>query len=353
MRGLIPFCLIAGLAGCAVAPDYYVQAAGGQLELWQKSRPIDALLADAATPRELRARLELAQQIRAFAANALDLPVGDNFHAYAELGRPYVVWNVFASPPLSVRPREWCVPVAGCIGYLGYFSEAGARAHAQRLRADGLDVHVGGVPAYSTLGWFDDPLLSTFIRWPETELARLIFHESAHKIVYVKDDTTFNESFATAVEEAGIEAWMAQPGKGALRGDFERAQRMRADFADLVMRHRGALEALYASPLPEAGKRQGKAAIIATLRAEYRALRDGPWDGYAGYDRWFGQEINNATLASVGLYRGLVPAFRALLAQQGGDLPRFYAEVRRLAALPAAERRVALEAAALPPVAGR
>ncbi len=334
------FALVPLLAGCAISPSYYWQAAGGQFEIWHKARPISEAIADPTTAFDLRQKLELAAQIRSFASRELGLPDNASFHSYAELARGNVVWNVFATPPLAMKPKEWCVPVAGCIAYLGFFAEAEARAYADKLRAEGFDVHVGGVPAYSTLGWFADPLLSTFIRWPETELARLIFHELAHQIVYVKDDSEFNESFATAVEEAGIRRWLEQPGKAESAPRFVQTQRMRADFADIVLRYRNQLEQLYASDRSESDKLAGKRVALDSLQREYARIKVERWEGFAGYDRWFGQDINNATLASVGLYKRWVPAFEAILARDGGDLPRFFTEVRALAGeAPAARRR--------------
>ena len=202
-----------------------------------------------------------------------------------------------------------------------------AEAYAESLRRGGADVHVGPVPAYSTLGWFDDPLLNTFIHYPETELARLIFHELAHQVAYVTDDSEFNESFATAVEQAGIERWLQREGSDAQRAAFEQAQQRRRDFHALVLDYRGRLERLYAST-PEWAQTGAKHFILSELQADYRRLKQDKWNGYAGYDRWFGQEINNATLASLGIYTRLVPAFLALLDEQGGDLPRFYAAVK-------------------------
>ncbi|MBB4014551.1 aminopeptidase [Niveibacterium umoris] len=336
------------LSGCAVSPSYYWQAASGQLDLLARSRPIDDVLQDAATPAALREQLQRARQVRRFASDALALPDNRSYSRYTALDRPFVSWNVFAADPLSMRLKEWCVPVAGCIGYLGYFDKADADARAAELRTQGFEVYVGGVPAYSTLGWFSDPLLSTFIAWPETEFARLLFHELTHQVAYVKDDTEFNESFATAVEEVGVLKWMGQPGKDGLRAGFDRAQAMRADFRALVLKYRGELQALYAGDLPPADKLARKAALIAALGDEYRQIKAERWNGYAGYDRWFAQPINNALLASVGVYTGKVPAFAALLGACGGDLPRFYREVKRLAALPLAERKRALTAAVCP-----
>lgn len=326
------------LTGCAT-PAYYWQAAEGQLELWRLARPLAEAQADPALPAALRQRLAQAAEIRAFAVAELGLPDNGSYRRYADLKRPYVVWNVFAAESLSVQAKQWCFPVAGCVAYRGYFAEAEARAYGARLAAQGYDVHVAGVPAYSTLGWFDDPLLSTFIHYPETELARLIFHELAHQVAYAGGDTEFNESFAVAVEQVGVERWLGRRRDAALAAAFGRAQAMRADFAALVGRYRARLEAVYAAAGEAEEKLRRKAQVIAELRMDYDRLKADRWGGFAGYDRWFGQDINNATLASVGLYSALVPEFRALLERQGDDLGRFYAEVRRLAALPSAGRR--------------
>ncbi|MEC5400124.1 aminopeptidase [Uliginosibacterium sp. H1] len=341
--------LIASLAltGCSLGPGYYWQAAHGQMSLLASTRDIGQMRADA--PPALLARLDLAGEIRSFASRELGLPDNGSYRRYADLGRPFVVWNVFAAPSLSMHSQEWCLPVAGCVSYLGFFGEADAQARAAELRAQGFDVHVAGIPAYSTLGWFDDPLLSSFINWPEQELARLIFHELAHQVLYVKDDTEFNESFAATVEEAGVRRWLAQPGKEALREQFERSQVARADFSALILKARESLGQLYASDLPAADKQVRKRALFDALRSDYQQLKASRWNGFSGYDRWFAQDLNNATLNSVGLYKALVPDFSALLARQGGDLPAFYAEVERLGKLPEQERRAALARGGEPP----
>lgn len=333
---------LSGCAGSAFSPGYYWQAATGQWELWRKAQPIDALLADTTQPDALRRKLELVKQIRSYASRELGLPDNDSYRRYVALDRPFVVWNVFAADPLSVKPRQWCFPIAGCVSYRGYFSETAAMAYAESLRAQGLDVFVGGVPAYSTLGWFDDPVLSSFIRYPETELARLIFHELAHQVLYVSDDTEFNESFATAVEEEGIRRWLALPGKAQLRDEHARMQALRHDFSALVRTYRGELESIYASDRSVQAKHQDKVATLAALGQAYGRLKVERWGGFAGYDRWFAQDINNATLASVGLYSALVPAFEAVLLACGHDLPCFFNRVRVVSKLAHDARRTAL-----------
>jgi predicted aminopeptidase len=248
-----------------------------------------------------------------------------------------VVWNVFATRELSMKLQQWCFPVAGCVSYRGYYDLEEAQRFADRLREQGLEVHVGGVPAYSTLGWFSDPVLNTFVRYPEGELARLIFHELAHQVVYVKGDTTFNESFATAVEEAGVARWLADRADPALELAYRIHAQRRRQFVELLRRHRLELERIYAQPAADEVKRRGKQAVFDALQADYRALR-ASWGGFAGYDRWFAQPLTNAHLASIGTYTDLLPAFRTLLDRHGGDMPAFYVATRELAALPRAER---------------
>ena len=339
-----------GLTGCA-GPDtplgYYAQSVRGHLDLLQRARPVDDWLADPATPPALRERLALAQQLRRFAATDLALPDNASYTRYADLGRSAVVWNVVAAPELSLTLKTWCYPVMGCVGYRGYFDRAAADAEAQRQRAAGLEASVYGVPAYSTLGWTNwlggDPLLNTFVHGSASALARLVFHELAHQVLYVHGDTAFNESYASAVERLGLARWLAAAGR-ADDEDPAVAQRS-ADFRAITQRTRGALDALYRSGLPDDAKRERKAALMAAMRAEFAALQarpDGAWAGYRGYDAWLAQ-ANNAALALQAAYDGLVPGFERLFQAEGGDFARFHAAVRRLAALPAEQRRAALQ----------
>ena len=339
--------MLAGLAGVVLsgcgaieATGYYWQGASGQLDILARAKPIDEVMAES-DDAALAGRLARAKGIRAYASRELGLPDNKSFTRYSDLGRPFVVWNVFAAPPLSLVARQWCFPVAGCVSYRGYFDEGEARAEAARLAALGEDVHVSGVPAYSTLGYFDDPILSTFVRWPEAEVARLMFHELAHQIVYVKDDSVFNESFAAAVEEVGVERWLAAEHNPKLDAQFARAQRQRVIFRDLVRDTRRRLTAVYASEASGDVKHAEKTAVFAAMKDAYDRARAGE-PGMAGYDRWFAgyanQGPNNASLTSVALYTAQMPAFRALLAQEGDSLPRFYARVKKMAALPKAER---------------
>jgi predicted aminopeptidase len=334
--------VVASVAGCSTL-GYYAQSIGGHLAMLRAARPIPEVVADPATPEALRERLQKAQQIRAYASKELALPDNASYTEYADLHRPYAVWNVFATKELSLDLKQWCYPIVGCAGYRGYFDREDAEQLAAALRADGYEVNVTGVPAYSTLGWLPDPLLNTFIGGSEGQLASMLFHELAHQVVFVGGDTTFNESFATAVEREGVRRWLAARNDPALQQSYAEFARRRQEFVDLLLKYRDRLEALYASDRSDDAKRAEKRRLFAEMKAEYARLKTA-WGGFAGYDRFFAQDVTNAHLASVGAYNALVPAFDALLAQSGGDLPRFYAEVRRLAALPKDQRGAELEA---------
>ncbi len=337
LRMLIALALALASAGCSPV-RYYWQAMHGQLELVNKARPIPELIASPETPAELKHTLSQVQAIRDFASSELALPDNGSYRRYADLGRPYVVWNVFATPAYSTRPKEWCFPIAGCVSYRGYFKEADARAFARQQAGAGLDVYVAGVPAYSTLGWLDDPVLNTFVHYPPVELARLIFHELSHQVVYVKGDTTFNESFAVAVELEGVQRWVRKHGTPEMQRGFEQSQRRRQDFIELIERTREKLEALYQDDQADrASLAQRKAQAFEDMRAEYADLKQS-WGGFAGYDWWIVQPLNNAQLASVALYTQLVPGFQRVLRDNAGDLRAFYTAVGELAGLPAEAR---------------
>jgi predicted aminopeptidase len=342
-RTIVAASLVVGaalLTSCSTL-NYYGQAAHGQLSLLSDARPIDAWMADPHTSARLRVRLETARQIRRYAVQALGLPDNDSYKNYAALARPYVLWNVVATPELSLKPIQWCFPVAGCVDYRGYYNKDDAHAYAAELRARGDDVEVGGVTAYSTLGWFNDPLISTFINYPDAELARLIFHELAHQVVYAGGDSQFNESFASTVEEEGVERWLAQYGNDTMRAGYGRYRERKRDFLALLLKIRGQLDATYKSDLPAAEKRAIKARLFQQLKDEYQGLKT-KWGGYAGYDRFFAEPLSNAHLASIATYNDFVPGFRALL-KRDANLPRFYADVRKLAALDKDERHAQLK----------
>jgi len=310
---------------------YYAQAVHGQFALLAAAKPIPDWLEDPATSSDLKLRLERAQRIRAFATRELGLPDNRSYTSYADLKRPAAVWNVFAAPELSLQLKTWCYPLFGCAGYRGYFHLEDAEELAAKLRGEGYEVDVAAVPAYSTLGWFNDPILNTFINQGEGELARLIFHELAHQVVYAKDDTSFNESFATTVERVGVDRWMAAEGTPESRAAYERQQQRRADFLALLLAHRDLLLANYARPISDDEKRAHKREIFADLQTAYAKVKAERWGGWGGYDRFFAQSLNNAHLASIAAYNDLVPNFEALLRAEGNDLPRFYLKVKKLA----------------------
>ena len=334
--------VLLALSGCETL-SFYAQAVGGQLELMRRAQPLAGWISDPATPPALRRRLELAARMREFASRELALPDNGSYRSYAELGRPYVVWNVFAAPEFALRPVQSCFPIAGCVTYRGFFARDDAERYGAKERAGGLDVFSYGVPAYSTLGWFDDPLLSTFIHYPESELARLIFHELSHQVVYVKGDTTFNESFAVTVQDEGVRRWLESEGRGAELGAFREAEARQAQFVAMIEDARGRLARLYAEPLAPAAMRAAKRAEFARLAERYATLK-ARWGGFAGFDRLM-RDPNNALLASISAYSKLVPGFRRELAAVHGDLGAFFARVKALARLPKAERDAALSSA--------
>jgi predicted aminopeptidase len=307
--------------GCG-AVGYYAQAVHGHFSLLAAGEPIPDLLAQpgALDPAD-RAALVRVPALRAFATEALGLPDNGSYRSFAALDREHAVWTVVAAPPFSLEPRTWCFPFAGCVSYRGYYREAAARAYAARLAARGDDVYVAGVPAYSTLGWLADPLPSTVLHWPAPRLAGLIFHELAHQVVYVEDDSAFNEAFATAVEREGVRRWLAAHGDAADRAAHRRHLRLQGAVTAALARARADLAALYGSGAGAAEMAARKAARLAALQAELGALTGRPED-------W--AELNNARLALAATYEALVPAFDALLAASGCDLAQFY---RRAAAL--------------------
>ena len=351
--------IVAGLAGCADL-GYYWQSVNGHLLLLNAARPVDDWLGDAQTPATLKTRLALAQRIRRFAVTELKLPDNPSYQRYADLRRSAVVWNVVAAPEFSLTLKTWCFPVAGCVGYRGYFDEAEARSEAAQLAAQGLETSVYGVPAYSTLGWMNwaggDPLLSTFIGYPEGELARLVFHELAHQVVYAPGDTVFNESFATAVERLGVQRWLQEPvGSASLvsqaaRQAYVQFDDRRRQFRALTAATRQELSRIYASKSAFAHDAQAQAAhktiAMQQFRDAYAQLKSS-WNGYAGYDPWVAR-ANNASFSAQAAYDEGVPAFEALFEQEGRDWQRFYRAVKQLAALPAADRQAVLKIAPQP-----
>jgi len=316
MRALVAALSLALCSGCE-SIAFYSQAISGQMKLLAAARPIDDWLADPATPAELKANLENALRIREFASRELHLPDNRSYTTYADLGRRYAVFNVFAAPQFSVDPKTECFPITGCVAYRGFFSEADARRHAEKLRQEGYDVYVGGVLAYSTLGWFNDPLLSTFINYPEAQVARLVFHELAHQRVYAKNDTTFNESFAVVVEEEGVKRWLEAQGRAAELEQFRAGQARKRDLAARIKDTTDRLKHIYGTA------HLTREQMLGQKRGEFDRLR-------AAFPGFVPAEPNNAFLASIALYNELVPGFERLLAQSG-SLDAFYARAKELA----------------------
>ena len=328
--------LIPALAVCSDL-GYYAQAVQGHVKILLARRAIDRLLAESTTPPALKERLRLVQEIRVFARRELLLPENGSYRYYADIQRADVVYNVVAAPEFSLKPLTWCFPFAGCVNYRGYYDPKDAENFAATLRRQGYETDQYGVSAYSTLGWFDDPVLNTFIDRPEAALAGLIFHELAHQLLYVKDDSFFNEAFAEVVEGEGVKRWLARKGKTPAAATTE-GQGRQQDFVELLLQTRRELEILYASGQSIDLMRAEKKTIFAELRQRYQRLRDEVWHGYSGFDRWFERPVNNARLAAVATYQDRKPPFLALLQQSNGDLNRFYREVAVLAKRPRAER---------------
>ena len=352
--GLLAALVLAVLAASCGSVRYYSQAVWGGAGVLVKRRSIDRLLEPgraevlAVATRE---RLRLAVDIRDFASRELALPDNRSYRSFADLGRPYAVWNVVAAPHLSLEPKTWCYPFAGCAAYRGYFDERTARRYGDRLAAQGYDVRVGGVAAYSTLGWFADPVLNTLLDYADADLAALIFHELAHQVAYVKDDSAFNESFATAVEVAGVRRWLHSQGRSDELAAFERGRERRRDLNRFLVEVREELAAIYRSEDGDERKLVLKAEGFRSLAARYRrdlvpvwrAAGNGGVGGESDMGGWLSR-LNNADLVAVATYNDLVPAFQALLKVAGEDFPAFYAEVERLAGLAPAEREAELAA---------
>ncbi|OGB01382.1 MAG: aminopeptidase [Burkholderiales bacterium RIFCSPHIGHO2_12_FULL_61_11] len=344
---LIAALVALSLPGCATL-GYYWQSVSGHMQMLNAARPVDDWLVDPQTPAQLKSRLALTQRIRRFAVTELALPDNPSYRSYADLQRKSVVWNVVAAPEFSLTLKTWCFPVAGCVGYRGYFSESQAHAEANPLKAQGFETSVYGVPAYSTLGWLNwaggDPLLSTFITYPEGELARLIFHELAHQVMYVQDDTLFNESFATAVERLGSRRWLDRQSSDEARKAYAVFEGRRQQFRALALNARRELTEIYqekeATPQHLRAQAAGKLVAMQGFHEAYSQLK-ASWGGYAGYDPWMAQ-ANNASLGALAAYDELVPGFEALFEREGRNWPRFYDAVKRLAGLSKDERHKAL-----------
>ncbi|MGQ0698691.1 MAG: aminopeptidase [Panacagrimonas sp.] len=340
----------ATVSGCATL-GYYTHLARGQMELLSKREPIADIVGNTERDPELRRRLGLVLDARRFAVTTLHLPDNASYTLYADLERPYVVWNVLATPEFSLKPVESCFPIAGCVAYRGHYTRERAQAQVEALRAEGYDVDSGGVPAYSTLGWFDDPVLSTMMHWSDAVLVGTVFHELTHQKLYVKDDTQFNESMARFVEQEGLRQYFRA---GQIDEEQSRVERERErEFTQLVLAARERLATLYASPLSIEAMRAAKRDEFARLKSDHAQLRDTHWNGDTRYDKWFARELNNASLVPFGLYDESVPAFEALFDEVGRNWPAFHAACRELGALEIEARRARIgNSAGLPGKSG-
>ena len=343
--------VVAGVSGCQTL-SFYGQAIKGQYQLMANRQSVEKLVTNPQTPARLKSQLELLQKLRVFAQKALKLPVDGHYAKYVDVHRPYVVWNVEAAREFSLEPKSWWYPLVGRLEYRGYFSQRRATNYGASLRKKGYDVFVGGVGAYSTLGWFKDPALNTFIFDPEPDLAETIFHELGHQRVFARSDTDFNEAFATTVGEEGARRWLRAKGDNALYQNYLAELRRTRQFVRLTMTTRQKLEALYGDERTEEGKikatkkqhrmspqqlRQEKQRIIEDLKLQFTELKK-EWGGDTSYDNWFARQIDNAQLNSVAAYYDLVPGFEHLLELNGGDLEKFYSAAERLAKMPKKER---------------
>lgn len=333
-------CLLLLLVSLSLGGCYYMQAATGHWQVMQKREPIDEVIDDAATPAVLAARLQLVAAARQFSIDELLLPDNGSYRSYADIERDFVAWNVFAAPEFSIEPRRWCFPVAGCVSYRGYFSREAAYRESERLAAKGFDVAVGGVSAYSTLGNFDDPVLSSMLRWDDVQLAAVLFHELAHQVLYVKGDTGFNESFATAVEEIGIERWLASRDLSDDMAAYHERRTLRGDLMALVAAARGDLGGIYSAPISAQEKRQRKAGRLDRLRQAAAArLKAAEHQG----SHWLSGELNNARLLPMTLYEGHLAGFRALFERCDRDIRCFYEQATEISEFGDAERNRVLD----------
>lgn len=304
-----------------------MQAARGHMDIMNRRRPVNEVIQDTDSPEALKERLQLVQEAREFSISKLYLPDNDSYRTYADLERDFVVWNVFAAPEFSLQAKTWCYPVAGCVGYRGYFAKEDAERQAEKLKGAGFDVIVGGVSAYSTLGKFSDPVLNTMMRWSDLDLVAVLFHELAHQQLYVKNDSEFNESFASAVEEFGVERWLRGRGEDSRLQEYRSSRGFRQQLLQHVQAARADLETLYASELDQSDMRQGKQDILSALReaAGEQVERSG-----RNTPAWLRSPLNNATLIPLSLYQGRLDEFRQLLVECKEDLQCFYDQAEQL-----------------------
>ncbi|MBF0471101.1 MAG: aminopeptidase [Gammaproteobacteria bacterium] len=328
---LLAVMLILTTAGCT-SVSYYSQSVTGHLALISSKRPVSAWLADEESSPELKRKLRLSQEILHFAHSEMALPDNGSYRHYIDSGQKYIVWNVVATPEFSLQPLQPCFWIVGCLSYRGYYARESAEALAAEYRLQGLDVMVGGSRAYSTLGWLSDPLLNTLLTGPDWALAEVMFHELAHQRLYIDDDSAFNEAFATAVAEEGVQRWLQQQGEEAEIVRYLKQQQRRRQFNQLLLTTRGRLQQLYRSEQPSEALRSEKKRLFTTLQQEYAQLQQ-LWDGYSGYDRWMERALNNAHLAQIATYYEQVPCFQKMIEESGGEMERFYLQAAQFSTM--------------------
>ncbi len=308
---------------------YYMDLMAGHSELLEQQKPVSDILADKDTKSKLRQLLKTSQNIRDFASKELYLPENDSYRMYADIKRRFVVWNVVAAKEFSIKPKKWCFLFVGCLSYRGYFSKEDAIIYANELKSEGYDVYVAGASAYSTLGWFDDPLLNTMMYKSEAHRAGIIFHELAHQLVYIDDDSAFNEAFATTVEEEGINRWMTKSGKTKEYDEYLLDKKRDVELNQLLQTTRDKLKVLYDTNISTDKKRASKKRLFSLMQKKYQQLKK-TWGGYNAYDKWMSQELNNSHLLLISTYHELVPAFKAMLEKENNNLKNFYLAVEKL-----------------------
>lgn len=338
---------LAASSGCATV-GYYAQAVNGHFDLMSKRQPLEQVMNSEDTDPEIRRKLELLRDARKFAVAELGLPNNNSYTTFVKTGKKNITWNVVATPEFSMSPKTWCFPVAGCVSYRGYFAEADAKSYEAELKAQGFDTQIGGASAYSTLGWFDDPLLDTMLRGSDIRLAGVLFHELAHQVLYVKDDSSFNEAFATFVEQQGAKIWLESIGRQDTIPAYDRYLERQVDFNNLLQKTRGDLVNLFREQPPSEVAdieqlRKAKLAVFDTMLENYEVMKAEQWDGFDGYDNWFAKETNNARLISVSTYLKWVPAFEVLYDESGGDFKAFYKAATEWSKLPGQDRSAKLQ----------
>jgi predicted aminopeptidase len=339
-RHTIILLIVFFLPGCA-SLNYYSQSIQGQVEVLQKRQSIHEILKEDNISDTLRNELNTVLSLRDFSIKLLGLPKNNSYLSYADLERNYVIWNIFATEEFSLEPITWCYLVVGCLSYRGYFSQAKAQQHATELTKQGHDVYLGGVSAYSTLGWFDDPVLNTMLRWSNIRLAKVMFHELAHQQLYIKNDTEFNEAYADAVAHIGVTKWLTQNPDKSLLKKYEQSQLQENEFIELIMRYKSTLNDLYQSAEDKKNLRKRKKEVLKQMSNEYLKISK-KWKNNA-YKKWFSNGINNAKLSAIVTYRKYVPAFLDIYQKLKNDLPRFYSFSKSLSACKPMKRKEILK----------